>query len=192
MLEGGEAQLRGQEDYVVQEGNCPQTPCSLFPSWCSWWRESEDVEGERANEDGNFGIEVLMRAATQQRICGSPVLLEYWGGRHRERSNGFELGFILCSGDHWWCIRRCGEGLRRWEEVDSAADSSGGRRRMWSCDTELRTHLSRCQDTVLVLYPEHTEGFELLGAHMVSDSGSEGDLCRTMGSSNCWRCMWFS
>mmetsp|Transcript_15844 Transcript_15844/g.50080 ORF Transcript_15844/g.50080 Transcript_15844/m.50080 type:complete len:236 (-) Transcript_15844:60-767(-) len=150
----------------LERGEEALTSSDQLAQWRSRWRSmslrpsngvpcfciccSEDSDGpERADEDGNFGVEVLMRAAARQQIDGKPVVMEYWGGRHREAAEGREFGFILGSGDHWWCIRRCGRQLENWEEVDSLEEQVG---RTWVTDVELRRYLRRCEDTVLVLY----------------------------------------
>lgn len=112
--------------------------------------DTEPDSRRRCDSGGNFGVEVLMRVAARRQVNGAPVLLEYWGGRHRQDSHGRELGFILGSGEHWWCVRRCGKGALRWEEVDSLEDDAGNK---WGTDEELRAHLAECGDTVLVLYP---------------------------------------
>ncbi|CAK0896143.1 unnamed protein product [Prorocentrum cordatum] len=111
--------------------------------------DAEPDSRRRCDSGGNFGVEVLMRAAARRQVNGNSLLLEYWGGRHREDSHGRELGFILGSGKHWWCVRRCSKGSR-WEEVDSLEHDASSK---WGTDEELRAHLADSGDTVLVLYP---------------------------------------
>mmetsp|Transcript_16835 Transcript_16835/g.22652 ORF Transcript_16835/g.22652 Transcript_16835/m.22652 type:complete len:235 (-) Transcript_16835:189-893(-) len=153
-LEEGEEALISSEEALIHRKRrrcrrcayCQCTSCGC--PWCCCC--SDDSDGpERADEDGNFSVEVLMRAAARQEIAGQRVAMEYWGGRHRVAAEGRELGFILGSGEHWWCIRRCGEKLDKWEEVDSFEEQVGS---MWATNEALREHLMYCQDTVLVLY----------------------------------------
>lgn len=148
---GEEALISGEEPPTPwRPGRCRPSSCGsyAFPWLCACC--SEDSDGpERADEEGNFSVEVLMRAASRQRINGQPVALEYWGGRHREAAEGREFGFILGSGEHWWCIRRSGRQLDKWEEVDSLEEQIGS---TWVTDEELRSHLRSCKETVLVLY----------------------------------------
>ncbi|CAK0896141.1 unnamed protein product [Prorocentrum cordatum] len=136
-----------------------------LPTWALLQQDAREIEeGEdallteveccrqvyrRCDSGGNFGVEVLMRAAARRQVNGNSLLLEYWGGRHREDSHGRELGFILGSGKHWWCVRRCSKGSR-WEEVDSLEHDASSK---WGTDEELRAHLADSGDTVLVLYP---------------------------------------
>eukprot|EP00931_Biecheleriopsis_adriatica_P089336 TRINITY_DN63490_c0_g1_i1.p1 TRINITY_DN63490_c0_g1~~TRINITY_DN63490_c0_g1_i1.p1 ORF type:complete len:265 (-),score=40.80 TRINITY_DN63490_c0_g1_i1:97-864(-) len=154
--------------------------CCAYTCACCCKNSWED-DAERADSDGNFGIEVLMRAVAQQTIGGSQVLMEYWGGRHRELSRRRELGFILGNGDHWWCIRRCGEDLKHWEEIDSA--SSNPRKRHWNSCEKLVRFLDRSQSkyTILVLYPED-EDFEFT-PDLLSESDEEE---RHVTCRGCW------
>jgi len=150
---GEEALIRNEEQRATsrrKRGSLSDCQ-SIFAGWscCNVCTEDSEEGLERADEEGNFSVEVLMRAASRQQINGQPVVMEYWGGRHRAAAKGRELGFILCSGDHWWCIRRCSEKLDRWEEVDSLEEQIG---RTWSTDEGLREDLARSRDTVLVLY----------------------------------------
>jgi len=150
---GEEALIRNEEQRTTSRRKRGSlSDCNrMFSGWscCNVCTEDSEEGLERADEDGNFSVEVLMRAASRQQINGQPVVMEYWGGRHRAAAKGRELGFILCSGDHWWCIRRCSEKLDRWEEVDSLEEQIG---RTWSTDEGLREDLARSRDTVLVLY----------------------------------------
>eukprot|EP00929_Paragymnodinium_shiwhaense_P084869 TRINITY_DN45419_c0_g2_i1.p2 TRINITY_DN45419_c0_g2~~TRINITY_DN45419_c0_g2_i1.p2 ORF type:complete len:234 (-),score=55.12 TRINITY_DN45419_c0_g2_i1:375-1076(-) len=174
-LEGGELEVRsdsGEEsagDEATSNGCVqllPRLPC--MPA-------NKTAEMERADEDGNFGVEVLMCAASRQRIGGSQACLEYWAGRHLENSQGRELGFILGSGDHWWCIRRCGDKLKEWEEIDSNSEEDP-RLQRWSSDIALYSYLQTLRDdTVLVLYSE-SELFRLSSSLMSDDESLEDEV----------------
>lgn len=112
---------------------------------------------ERADNRGNFSVDVLMRAAMRQQLGGSRLTLEYWAGQHRQASHGSELGFILGNGFHWWCIRSCGRHLQEWEEVDSLGTSHVA---SWPSSDELLAVLPDREETVLVLYPAPKEDEE--------------------------------
>jgi len=155
-----------------------------LPSWDFLEKEARALEGgeadllevdaadveDRADGAGNFGVEVLMVAASRQRIEDEPLSLEYWGGRHREASSGRECGFILGSGEHWWCIRRCGRNLAQWEEADSLGRPIGNQ---WQTDANLYDFLGKSDDTVLVLYPSEDSAASESGEHAEHDEFGE-------------------
>lgn len=111
-------------------------------------------EAERADNRGNFNIDVLMRAAMCQQLGGAPLTLEYWAGQHQQAAQNVELAFILGNGFHWWCIRPCGKNLEEWEEVDSLGKSHLAK---WPSREELVECLRDRDETVLVLYPAPRE-----------------------------------
>jgi len=112
------------------------------------------ADAERADNRGNFSVDVLMRAAMCQQLTGSHLTLEYWAGQHRQASKGIELGFILGNGHHWWCIRAHGKDLQEWEEVDSMGKSHVA---SWLSSDDLFECLLARDETVLVLYPAPKE-----------------------------------
>jgi len=119
----------------------------------------------RADVGGNFSVDVLMQAARCRMIEGQHLRLEYWAGQHRELSWGRELGFIIGSGAHWWAIRKCGNDLQEWEEVDSLGKQAHVD--AWRCTDDLhQSLLGRHRHTVLVLYasPEddHDDDLEMM------------------------------
>eukprot|EP00928_Gymnodinium_smaydae_P075911 TRINITY_DN5892_c1_g1_i1.p1 TRINITY_DN5892_c1_g1~~TRINITY_DN5892_c1_g1_i1.p1 ORF type:complete len:245 (+),score=56.58 TRINITY_DN5892_c1_g1_i1:198-932(+) len=174
-LERGEALLTGERHIRKEKLACGPCVPSL-PSWCHfpfpWWREKEDLdERARADSAGNFGVEVLMLVAAKQRVSGCPLALDYWSGRHRDSTAGQEMGFILGSGDHWWCVRPCGVGAASWEEVDSMEDAST---RVWPSIEALREHLASCNDTVLVLHALDEEESPARSSFAEDAKSSEG------------------